>query len=121
MFYSANRVYLALIVWLVACTSIVHAATITVMQDGTGDFELIQPALDAAASGDTILVGPGEFLVSNPTEVPGYAWEVDIYAFVSVDELTIIGSGKTETYIGPTSYQGNWETFSPIGSASSLL
>lgn len=113
MFYSASRVYLALIVWLFACTSVVHAATITVMQDGTGDFELIQSALDVAASGDTILIGPGEYLDSLPSEIPGYAWDVDVFAFIRVAELTIIGAGALETIIGPSEYAGINATYSP--------
>jgi hypothetical protein len=36
-----------------------EAATLRVEADGSGDFTAIQPALDAAASGDTVLVGPG--------------------------------------------------------------
>ena len=38
------------------------AATITV--GGGGDFASIQPALDAASYGDTVLVRPGEYLVT---------------------------------------------------------
>ena len=36
-----------------------NAATITVKQDGTGDFEIIQDGFDASVTGDTILVYPG--------------------------------------------------------------
>ena len=115
MFYSANKFYLALLVWLVACTIDVHAATITVMQDGTGDFELIQPALDAAASGDTILIGPGEYLDSQSMELQGYPGPAEVFAFIPVSDLTIIGAGKLETFIGPITYEGSGLTYSPIG------
>ena len=37
------------------------AATWHVEQDGSGDFDDIQPAVDAAAAGDTILIGPGHY------------------------------------------------------------
>ncbi len=106
---------LLVIVGLLACASVVYAATYLVMQDGTGDFELIQPALDAVASGDTLLIGPGEYTASNPTYIPGYAWDVDVFGFISVDELTIIGAGVNETVIGPLSYEGSSSTYSPKG------
>ncbi|MFH2054054.1 MAG: hypothetical protein ABIK96_16485, partial [bacterium] len=38
------------------------ARTLCVERDGSGNFTEIQPAIDAAASGDTILIGPGEYL-----------------------------------------------------------
>lgn len=37
------------------------AHTITVKQDGTGDFSAVQPAIDASANGDTVLVWPGTY------------------------------------------------------------
>jgi hypothetical protein len=39
--------------------SCLQAQVITVKQDGTGDFTAIQPAINAAANGDTVLVYPG--------------------------------------------------------------
>ncbi|MFO7614766.1 MAG: DUF1565 domain-containing protein [Bacteroidales bacterium] len=38
-----------------------HGTIITVKQDGTGDFSLIQDAIDAASDGDTVLVWPGRY------------------------------------------------------------
>lgn len=38
-----------------ACSA--HATTWRVEKDGTGDFTIIQDALDAAADADTVLVG----------------------------------------------------------------
>ncbi|MDD2424296.1 MAG: hypothetical protein PHG34_08820, partial [Candidatus Cloacimonetes bacterium] len=40
---------------------LVFAATITVKQDGSGDYTSIQTALDAANPGDTVLVHPGRY------------------------------------------------------------
>jgi hypothetical protein len=49
--------------WMVAIfqlfAQVALGGTLTVRQDGAGDYTLIQPALDAAATGDTILVWPG--------------------------------------------------------------
>ncbi len=41
------------------------AATITVDGGGGGDFTEIQPALDAASDGDTVLVKPGQYTVND--------------------------------------------------------
>ncbi len=90
-------------------------STVSVMQDGTGDFEEIQPALNAISSGDTLIIGPGEYLESNPTQIPGYPWLVDVFCFVPVAELTIIGAGADETVIGPMVYEGSNSTYSPKG------
>jgi len=38
--------------------------TLTVAQDGSGDFETISAAIEAAAEGDTILIGPGSYVES---------------------------------------------------------
>jgi hypothetical protein len=42
------------------------AGTIVVDPGGAGDFSHIQPALDAAADGDTVLVKPGEYVIAEP-------------------------------------------------------
>ena len=90
-----------------------YSATITVELDGSGDYTQIQPALDAAASGDTVLIGPGEFTELIPSYIPGYGYEVEVCAYVRVPNLTIIGAGAGQTILGPTTYQGSQQTFSP--------
>ncbi len=98
-----------LLVWVVVCVLILlatagRAATLVVERDGTGDFVEIQPALDAVASGDTLRIGPGEFTTMIPSYIPGYAWDVDVCAYVHVPTLTIIGAGQGQTVLFPTSY-----------------
>ncbi len=77
----------------------VSARTWYVERDGSGDFILIQDAVDAASPGDVIQLGPGRFdewylppnYPNNPT-------------FVNVTkDLTFVGSGMGETLIGPES------------------
>ncbi|MBN1592421.1 MAG: hypothetical protein JW941_04105, partial [Candidatus Coatesbacteria bacterium] len=53
---------LTLIILLLALEGFsAHAATYRVNQDGTGDFMLIQEAIDAAVDGDEIIVHPGTY------------------------------------------------------------
>lgn len=110
-FFSTS--FLVLTVTLVFGAVTAFAATITVRKDGTGDYTQVQPALDAAASGDTVLIGPGEFTELTPSYIPGYAWDVEVCAYVRVPNLTIIGAGAGQTVLGPTSYLGSTQTFSP--------
>jgi hypothetical protein len=70
-----------------------------VEKDGSGDYTIIQDAVDAAASGDTIRIGPGRFAENNPTPCTTYIPFVRIW--VPQDVLTIIGAGPEETIIGP--------------------
>jgi hypothetical protein len=91
------------------------AKTITVTKDGSGDFSTIQPALDATARGDTVLIGPGRYL-----EFAAFAMESDqiraTFAGVSTDSLTLLGAGAGLTIIGPQtpSYWGQ----DPVGIAT---
>lgn len=98
---------------LALLSSVGYAATITVRQDGSGDYLQIQPALDAAAAGDTVLIGPGEYTELIPSYIPGYAWDVGVAAYVRVSELTIIGAGMDETILGPPTFQADYEKYSP--------
>ena len=54
-----KNIYLTLL--LLLFTGITHATILTVKQDGTGDFTVIQEAYIAASSSDTILVYPGTY------------------------------------------------------------
>lgn len=89
------------------------SATIRVMKDGSGDFTVIQAALDVAAAGDTILIGPGEYLEHSTVRFPAWSWDIESYANVMVDDLTIIGAGADQTFIGPETYAGSAVSSSP--------
>lgn len=74
------------------------ARTWTVDKSGTGDFTVLQDALDAMASGDTIRMGPGRFddwAIYNPG--PN---ETMTRGFINVTDATIMGSPEG-TIIGP--------------------
>jgi hypothetical protein len=92
---------------LTAGAGLAGASTWRVALDGSGDFIDIQPAVDAAATGDTILVGPGRF--DTLRSVPGQVDAVQAVVFVAVADLTIIGAGRDQTFIGPE----DW--YAPVG------
>jgi len=71
------------------------AQLITVKQDGTGDFMQIQPAVDAAGNGDTVLVWPGEYVENVIIE--------DKYITLASLFLTT----NNESYIDSTIINGN--------------
>jgi hypothetical protein len=67
-----NRLLAGLFVFLDA-SLLSPAATIVVDLQGGGDHAEIQPAVDAAAAGDTVLVRPGEYIIARPVEFRGRA------------------------------------------------
>jgi hypothetical protein len=78
----------------------VAATTWRVERDGSGDFTVIQDAIDAASDGDTIAIGPGTYLEYAFGWNNG-GWDVYSCAFVTKDNLTIQGAGRDQTIIGP--------------------
>ena len=77
---------------------IAHGYTWHVEEDGSGYTTILQVAIDAAAEGDTILIGPGRYDDFFDAHAPG--WTEPAVAWVNKDNLTIIGSGPEETIIG---------------------
>jgi hypothetical protein len=75
-----------------------------VEQDGSGDFTIIQDALDAAAAGDSILIGPGRFDTFRPAASTVTGFQFMCIAWVTTPNLTIIGAGKDLTIIGSSAY-----------------
>lgn len=90
-----------------------QARTWRVERYGPADFSTIQPALDAAAPGDTILIGYGRYTEYMTVTLPGWSWPVGVYAWVRQDNLTIIGLGGTGTVIGPLA--PSFHDFGPKG------
>ena len=95
---QATRPIFCLLSIVVLFSGSVHARSWRVERDGSGDYTAIQPALDAAAEGDTLLLGPGRFTETHVVEAPYDTG--DVYLEVSTDSITIIGSGIDATIIG---------------------
>jgi Right handed beta helix region len=71
-----------------------------VEKDGSGDYTIIQDAIDAAAAGDTIRIGPGRFEEYRTYTYPGGIYDVGIHN--SLPSIAILGTGETATTIGVT-------------------
>ena len=78
------------------------AGTWRVEKDGSGDFTVIQDAIDAAAPGDSILIGPGRYDERPYYETAKYIGRIT--AMIDKSDLTLIGAGSdvSGTIIGPT-------------------
>lgn len=76
----------------------------TVEKDGSGDFTIIQDAVDAAAPGDSILIGPGRYDAFGfaASTVDGFLLSAIVW--VTTPDLTIVGSGPELSIIGPDHY-----------------
>jgi hypothetical protein len=71
-----------------------------VRQDGSGDFHVIQNAVDAASDGDVIDIGPGRWDDYQLIWYDGApAW--DAYVFIDGKSLTLQGAGTDQTILGP--------------------
>ena len=80
-----------------------HGAVWRVEQDGSGQFTTLQPAVDAAASGDTILIGPGWYQDLHEVDHHGSPIWVSAY-WMDGRDLTFIGTSAEEVKIGPETY-----------------
>jgi parallel beta-helix repeat protein len=78
-----------------------QARTWVVERDGTGDFTAIQPAVDAAAPGDSVFIGPGEYTEFQTIQLPGSYLMIDVYVYVQTSNLAFIGASSESVVIGP--------------------
>lgn len=105
------RILVILVAIGASCNSL--AATWRVERNGSGDFTVIQDAIDSAAPGDTVLIGPGRYDDFENVSAPG--WTEPAVVWINKDNLTLIGAGVGVTRIGPESY------YDPPGLAPKVL
>ena len=91
---------LILTLGLLVLASSSPATTWCVEKDGTGDFTIIQDALDAAADGDTVLVGAGRFDTFRPYDTLNDGFRLTTIMMVR-KQLLIQGAGRDSTIVGP--------------------
>lgn len=110
-----NGTFFAFCICLFCLNLPVFGAVLYVEKDGTGDFTIIQDAIDAAGDGDVIQIGPGRF----NDYINDAPWG-NFRAWVHGDKsLTFIGAGSGETIIGPEVYGGvnqDWGIYCSPGS-----
>jgi hypothetical protein len=82
------------------------ARTWIVDRQGGGDFTTIQPAVNAASSGDTILLHAGRYLEYAPYDAG--ALTEDTYVVLEKPDLTLRGVDRDSVIIGPETYE--WTT-----------
>ena len=102
MLGSTNRIgchYLLLLSLLGVSAFPSSAATFVVTKDGTGDFDAVFDAIEAAADGDTIRIRAGEYMDLRTENLIG----IDFLTLgvVTQSSLTIIGDGRDEVFLGP--------------------
>jgi len=96
----------ALVIALVvaAVSEVGWAATWHVAKDGSGDFTVIQEAVDAASPGDTIWIHAGRYDEVIHNYAPwgsGSTMRADVHVAITKDNLTLQGDGAGVTIIGP--------------------
>ncbi|MDD3097849.1 MAG: FlgD immunoglobulin-like domain containing protein, partial [Candidatus Cloacimonetes bacterium] len=87
------RFTLLILMALLPC--LIFAATLSVKQDGSGDYTVIQDALDAASPGDTVLVYPGRYFENLSIESD------------NITLMSLEGTTGNPAYIDSTIIDGN--------------
>jgi hypothetical protein len=106
------RICLAISIFLLVIAGLTRADTITVGSGADYDFDTIQAGIDAAVDGDTVLVAPGEYVITEPVTFRGKA--ITVKSEAGRDETTIRMGTPTNTNRGSVVVFENNETDASI-------
>jgi len=106
------RICLAISMFLLTIAGLAQAATITVGPEAAYDFDTIQAGIDAAVDGDTVLVAPGEYVITEPVTFQGKA--ITVKSEAGRDETTIRMGTPADTNRGSVIIFENGETTASI-------
>ena len=84
---SNLRNCLGIYTFLLSVAGLAQAATTTVGPGACYDFSTIQAGIDAAVDGDTVLVAPGEYIITEPITFRGKA--ITVTSEAGPDQITI--------------------------------
>ncbi len=93
---------IATLLLMVLTVQTVDAKTWHIEMDGSGDYTVIQAALNVCAPGDTVLIGPGRYTEHAPFDFG--ALTEDTYVVVDTPNITLRGVDRDTVIIGPEVY-----------------
>ncbi|MHC4625847.1 MAG: right-handed parallel beta-helix repeat-containing protein [Planctomycetota bacterium] len=101
-----------LILIVVLFCPFVHGKVIQVDDDGPADFDNIQAGIDAGVDGDTVLVAPGEYIITEPITFRGKA--ITVKSEAGRDQTTIRMGTPVDPNRGSVAVFENGETIASV-------